>query len=91
MPEVTVCQVAECAYNKDDACHALAITIGDGTHAACDTYFLHPSKGGGAPRGQVGACKVSGCMHNTDLECQAPGITVAALQDAADCLTYVAR
>ncbi|RLU89247.1 DUF1540 domain-containing protein [Streptomyces griseocarneus] len=92
MPQVSVCEVAECAYNEDSACHALAITVGDATRAQCDTYFVHPTKGGDASAlGRVGACKMSGCMHNVGLECQAPGITVAALQDAADCLTFTAR
>ncbi|WP_229891573.1 DUF1540 domain-containing protein [Streptomyces mashuensis] len=92
MPQVAVCQVGECAYNRDSACHALAITVGDGTHPGCDTFFTFPAKGGDAgATGRVGACKVAGCLHNVDLECQAPGITVAALGGSADCLTYTAR
>ncbi|AZQ70131.1 DUF1540 domain-containing protein [Streptomyces luteoverticillatus] len=92
MPQVAVCEVAECAYNEDSACHALAITVGDATRARCDTFFVHPVKGGDTSAvGRVGACHMAGCLHNVGLECQAPGITVAALQDAADCLTYTAR
>ncbi|WP_372405549.1 DUF1540 domain-containing protein [Streptomyces luteireticuli] len=92
MPQVAVCEVDACAYNQDSACHALAITVGDATHARCDTFFTFPTKGGDAgATGRVGACKMAGCLHNRGLECQAPGITVAALQDTADCLTYTAR
>ncbi|WP_198535468.1 DUF1540 domain-containing protein [Streptomyces caatingaensis] len=92
MPRVAVCEVETCAYNQDSACHALAITVGDATHARCDTFFTYPVKGGdSAATGRVGACKMAGCLHNQDLECQAPGITVASLQDAADCLTFTAR
>ncbi|GAA2936983.1 hypothetical protein GCM10020221_35920 [Streptomyces thioluteus] len=92
MPQVAVCEVDACAYNQDSACHALAITVGDATHARCDTFFTFPTKGGdSAATGRVGACKMAGCLHNQDLECQAPGITVAALRDAADCLTFTAR
>ncbi|WP_406445547.1 hemerythrin domain-containing protein [Streptomyces sp. NBC_00631] len=29
MPAVTECEVENCAYNRDRACHALAITVGD--------------------------------------------------------------
>ncbi|MCC2280157.1 MULTISPECIES: DUF1540 domain-containing protein [Streptomyces] len=92
MPAVTVCQVGECAYNQEGACHALAITVGDATHAVCDTYFSYPGRGGdAASTGRVGACKVVGCRHNVDLECQAPGITVGSVWATADCLTYTAR
>ena len=28
MPVVTECAVEDCAYNRDHACHALAITVG---------------------------------------------------------------
>ncbi|MBF6044459.1 DUF1540 domain-containing protein [Streptomyces sp. NRRL B-1677] len=92
MPQVSVCQVDECAYNQDSACHALAITVGDSAHAHCDTYFVFPSKGGDSSSvGRVGACKMAGCLHNVGLECQAPGITVAALGASADCLTFTAR
>jgi len=89
MPAVTECAVESCVYNRDRACHALAITIGDALHAHCDTYFTAPRKGGSPDAtGRVGACKMSDCRYNTDFECQATGISVGARQDSADCLTY---
>lgn len=89
MPVVHNCAADSCAYNRDQACHALAITIGDAQMAACDTFFGIPRKGGvPMPAGQVGACKMDDCTHNVDLECQAPGISVGRLQDSAECMTY---
>ena len=93
MPVVNECAVDACAYNLDGACHALAITVGNGPQAAhCDTYFRTSARGGDPSHaGHVGACKMSGCLHNVDLECQAPGISVGFVQDGADCLTYAHR
>jgi hypothetical protein len=89
MPMVNECEVEDCAYNMDRACHALAITVGDARHPNCDT-FLNASVRGGDPSttGRVGACKMSNCRHNTQLECQAPGINVGYRQNQVDCLTY---
>ena len=39
LPAVSGCSATECAYNVDRNCHARAITIGDGLHPGCDTYF----------------------------------------------------
>lgn len=91
MPAVNACSVEECAYNREQACHALAITIGDTRQAHCDTFFRSATKGGAPSIGKVGACKVADCIHNTDFECQAPGITVGHQGDLVDCLTYQAR
>ncbi|MFF5924225.1 DUF1540 domain-containing protein [Streptomyces flavochromogenes] len=91
MPVVNECAVGDCAYNRDHACHALAITLGDPGpgHAHCDTFFTAPSKGGDPTvTGRVGACKMSDCRHDTDLECRAPGIIVGYQQTDVDCLTY---
>lgn len=94
MPVVTECAVQDCAYNRDRACHALAITVGDAAgvvvrHAHCDTFVASPAKGGDpSVTGHVGACKMSDCRHNVELECRAPGITVGYRQTEADCLTY---
>ncbi|WP_267592793.1 DUF1540 domain-containing protein [Carbonactinospora thermoautotrophica] len=92
MPLVNECAVDACAYNRDRACHALAITIGDLGHAHCDTFFSASIKGGDPSAvGHVGACKMADCEYNVSLECQAPGITVGYQQNAADCLTYQRR
>ncbi|MCP2167363.1 DUF1540 domain-containing protein [Goodfellowiella coeruleoviolacea] len=92
MPVVSECSAESCAYNRNHACHALAITVGIPEQAHCDTYFTAPRQGGVADAmGHVGACKMADCQHNVDLECRAPAISVGARQDVADCLTYSPR
>ncbi|MET9065195.1 DUF1540 domain-containing protein [Streptosporangium sandarakinum] len=89
MPIVNRCQAEACAYNRNQGCHALAITVGDRRHARCDTFFTDTVKGGDpGGTGRVGACKMADCRHNDQFECQAPGITVGAGENGADCLTY---
>ena len=90
MAKVKDCMVEECAYNRGQRCHALAITIGDTRrHPKCDTYFDLQEKGGDSTVvAGVGACKVSACKYNSDLECQADSIEVGYQQDEADCMTF---
>jgi hypothetical protein len=89
MPVVNRCEATSCAYNRDRMCHATAITVGDVSHAHCDTFFTAPAPGGDpSTTGRVGACKMSDCQHNVQLECQAPGIDIGYSLDEADCLTY---
>ncbi|WP_443203455.1 DUF1540 domain-containing protein [Saccharopolyspora sp. 5N708] len=89
MPLVNKCTAEECAFNHDQTCHALAITIGDPARAQCDTFCRAPVAGGDPDAvGHVGACKMSDCRYNVGLECQAPGITVGYEQEIVDCLTY---
>ncbi|GAA3411565.1 DUF1540 domain-containing protein [Streptosporangium vulgare] len=89
MPTVNECQVEACAYNTEHACHALAITVGNSSHAECETFFKVSSKGGDpAATGRVGACKMANCQHNVQYECQASGIVVGYAQQDIDCLTY---
>lgn len=89
MPHVNKCDVKTCGYNKESACHAKAITIGDGDNPGCDTFF---NTGKHAKNDQiiagVGACKVSGCMYNNDFECAANSITVGFVGDKINCKTY---
>ncbi|WP_169949128.1 DUF1540 domain-containing protein [Microbispora sp. H11081] len=89
MPVVNRCEATSCAYNRDHMCHATAITVGDVSHAHCDTFFTATTPGGDpSTTGRVGACKISDCQHNTQLECQAPSIEIGRSLDEADCLTY---
>lgn len=92
MPKVRECSVSECAYNKDQKCHAIAITVGDSVHPECDTFCPSSIKGGdmGCLAG-VGACKVSVCMHNSNLECQAQDVCIGKRGNEIDCLTYSHR
>lgn len=91
MPRVTSCSVSECSYNMNNECHTLAITVGDGTHAACDTFVRLQNKGGTEATGGVGACKAFNCQHNKALECIAAGISVGPHSGHADCKTFSAR
>ncbi len=92
MPDVSECVMVECAYNTDRACHARAITVGDGAHAACDTFFASEDHAADRVRvAGVGACKVTTCRHNTDFECTSASIRVGRHEQHADCLTFSAR
>jgi hypothetical protein len=92
MPMVSQCSVTECAYNLEKKCHARAITIGNGIHPGCDTFFMtsghvHEKK----RMAGIGACKVGHCKHNADLECMAASINVARSGDSVSCMTFMAR
>jgi len=89
MPNVSSCDVIKCAYNANNRCHAMAITIGDGAHPTCDT-FCQEGGSGGDPEAiaSVGACKVSSCVYNQSLECQADQVRVGYNGDEIDCLTF---
>lgn len=91
MPFVDTCSVSECGYNKDEKCHARAITIGDGVHPGCDTALLDASRHTSENNlAGVGACKVTGCTFNDDLECQADSITVSMENNSVQCMTFQA-
>lgn len=90
MPIVSECAIAECAYNSNKACHAIAITIGDGERPMCDTFFKSSKHGGIKETAGVGACKVSACSHNIDFECSASSIRVGHEANYGKCLTFAA-
>lgn len=89
MPRVFNCEELGCAYNLDGSCHALAITISDGMHPKCLTYWNSEKKGGDidATAG-VGACRESNCVYNNRLECQASQVCIGQRADCYDCLTF---
>jgi hypothetical protein len=91
MPAVSQCAVTECAYNAGAACHAKAVTIGDGDNPGCDTYFTNSKHTHRARTAGVGACKVMGCKHNDDFECSADAINVGFNSSEINCLTYASR
>jgi hypothetical protein len=91
MPAVVACSATECAYNVEGGCNARAITIGDGIHPGCDTFFVAAQHSRSLRMAGVGACKVVNCRHNDDLECQAPSISVDRRVDAAECTTFSTR
>ena len=89
MSKVIKCEISDCAYNVDDCCHTMAITVGDSMNPKCDTFCQSSIKGGdvGCMAG-VGACKVSACINNSNLECCSPGISVGYKNQEVDCLTF---
>lgn len=88
MPRVSACSIGECAYNVSRACHAIAITIGDGKHPMCDTFFKSMTRGGARETAGVGACKVTTCRHNKDFECGAADIRIGESSNHGNCLTF---
>lgn len=92
MPQVSACEVIECAYNVDSNCHARAITVGDGIHPGCDTFLMSDSHAVHYRKlAGVGACKVTGCLFNEEFECMADGIQVGIKGNEINCLTYTSR
>ena len=92
MPLVSRCDVSRCSYNVNNNCHAKAITVGDSTNPACDT-FIDASKHTKETKrlAGVGACKVSGCEYNEDFECVAENIAVTSSKQDTKCRTFAAR
>lgn len=92
MPLVSRCNIANCSYNRDNVCHAKAITVGDGRSPLCDTVFygteiIHAVN----LQAGVGACKVSACRFNNDLECGASDVSIGAQGNNAVCMTFAQR
>ncbi len=89
MPKVISCDVTECAYNMNDMCHAMAITIGDTVHPRCDTLCMAANQQlDTSCNAGVGACKTSRCVYNQGFECMASDINVGYIADEVDCLTF---
>ena len=89
MSKVIKCKVSDCAYNVDDCCHTIAITIGNSTSPKCDTFCHSAVKGGEAScTAGVGSCKTSSCIYNSNLECGALGISIGYNGQEPDCLTF---
>ena len=88
-PLVSECSVTECAYNLNSDCHARAITIGDGMHPGCDTFFDNRNHTKAAMRmAGIGACKVEACKFNDDFECITENIRVGRSKGEISCLTF---
>jgi len=92
MPIVNECDVNTCAYNTNNDCHALAITIGEATGPRCDTFFessthaKHSQQTAG-----VGACKVTNCRHNENFECSMDAIRIGYQRTDIHCLSYAVQ
>jgi hypothetical protein len=86
---VTSCDVSTCSFNKNNACHALAITVGDGQVPHCDTFCQLPTRAlGTSADAGVGACKVADCRFNQSLRCVASSVQVGRRGGEVLCLTY---
>ncbi len=88
MSGVSACDAGECAYNSNHACHAIAITVGDGETPMCDTYFRAAQHSDVKGSAGVGACKVSACQHNSGFECGAGRIQVGNQGNKVSCMTF---
>ena len=90
MNRIATCSMSTCAYNKENRCHTLGITVGP--HAECNT-FRHASARGGFKEvyGGVGACSAADCKFNDQLECIASHIDLTAHNAHPDCKTFQAR
>ncbi len=94
MPKVMDCDMAECAFNDDKMCHAMAINIAPSSPCPlCGTFMTYGKKAGVMDMtGSVGACKVDNCRFNDSLECSAAeGIHVGRHENHPDCKTFAAR
>ncbi len=92
MPKVSRCEVLECAYNMDEECHAMAITIGDVVHPKCDTLCMAVNEDLDVNCfAGVGACKTIACSYNQGFECMASEISVGYNSDEVDCMTFRQR
>ena len=90
--KIQSCDAKECAYNIENKCHALAITVGGDADHLCDTFCPASQKGGDSHAvGMVGACKVTNCTHNKNFECAASQIFIGHWGRSVDCLSYSKR
>lgn len=89
MTRVAECSIVECAYNARHACHAIAITVGNGDMPMCDTFYVAREHSNDHGHAGVGACKISTCRHNHELECGASSVLVGKLEARVRCITYV--
>lgn len=88
-PPVNACTATDCAYNDEQQCRALAITVGNPTSHTCDTYMPAADKGGiEMTVAGVGACKASTCKHNKNLTCQAAEVKIGMNAGEVRCLTF---
>ncbi len=89
--KVNACSVATCAYNANDTCHALAITVGEPSPTNCATFTPrqgNQSAGSRMTVANVGACKAASCKHNKMLECTKAEINIGMTGSSVTCLSY---
>ena len=84
--KVAQCDMFTCAYNRDQMCHTVGITVGP--HAECNTYVHGSPQGFPEVVAGIGACLASNCKFNKNLECQAPKVDIINHDRHADCETF---
>lgn len=90
-PEISKCEMLDCAFNGKSICHALAINVGD-EHQQCDTFAAAKQKAGSsAVHGGVGACKVVRCALNENMLCGAGNIVIEKHGSHGDCKMFTER
>lgn len=89
MSRIAECDVTDCAYNKHNSCHTLAITVG-GRKSVRSATPMSSARTAAVFRicMGVGACKVASCKHNELLECNAFTVKIGWHQNHPDCRTF---
>lgn len=86
---VNQCAATDCAYNDNQACRALAITVGEPSAQTCATYEPKQKKvSTQVTVANVGACKASNCVHNSNLSCQAAEVKIGVDGGQVRCMTF---
>ena len=88
MPLVLECPAGDCAFNSNNACHAGAVTVGDGLTPICDSFVASTRHPAGARNSGVGPCKVSACAFNSAFTCGAESVAMGEAGETARCLTF---
>ncbi|MBN1411876.1 MAG: DUF1540 domain-containing protein [Spirochaetales bacterium] len=89
IPRILNCEAVNCAYNSQNMCRALAVSITDFGCPVCDTNRRSTTKGRmAAILAKVGICNSIDCRYNNLLQCTASGIKVGVHLNHADCLTF---
>lgn len=81
------CDVANCAYNKNELCSLNSIDVGGKRAKECESTccssFVNQSQGSfssdageASPQTEI-ACKAENCDYNSDCKCHAESINVA--------------
>lgn len=93
IPAVAGCAADKCAFNRDQKCHAKAITIGNSGNPACDTYLAASQHIRDTSRiAGVGVCKSIDCKNNEEFDCKATEIRVGMISGGGiTCSSYEKR
>lgn len=89
MPKISKCEVDICSFNRNETCHARAVTISSIGRGRCETFcHLTTHSRDTSYTGFVGACKAQQCEDNFDLECQRREISIGYKAQGPCCNCY---